>query len=82
MFEFAEGHPGRVLVQRSRNASLLVMGTQELVGLGRMLMGSVSHHCLSHASCSVVAVPAVYPVVWKPAPGTEILVSSDDTSER
>ena len=59
-----------------------MMGTQEMVGLGRMLMGSVSHHCLSHASCSVVAVPAVYPVVWKSALGTESLVSCDDSSER
>jgi nucleotide-binding universal stress UspA family protein len=61
LFEFAEGHPGKVLVQRSSDAALLVMGTQEMVGLGRILMGSVSHHCLSHAGCPVVAVPAVYP---------------------
>lgn len=60
-FEFAQGHPGKVLVQKSSDAALLVMGTQEMVGLGRMLMGSVSHHCLSHAGCPVVAVPAVYP---------------------
>ena len=59
--EYAEGHPGRVLVQRSRDASLLVMGTQEMVGLGRLLMGSASHYGLSHAICPVVAVPAIYP---------------------
>ena len=28
------------------------------MGLERLLVGSVSHHCLSHASCPVVAVPA------------------------
>jgi len=69
-FEFAEGHPGKVLVQRSGSAALLVMGTQEMVGLGRMLMGSVSHHCLSHADRPVVAVPAVYPSApsSRPAP--------------
>ena len=72
-FEFAEGHPGKVLVQRSGDAALLVMGTQEMVGLGRMLMGSVSHHCLSHARCPVVAVPAVYPAepVWQSPSGAE-----------
>ncbi len=79
-FEFAEGHPGKVLVQRSSKAALLVMGTQEMVGLGRMLMGSVSHHCLSHAPCPVVAVPALYPSVpvWQSAPGAERFAQSDD----
>ena len=82
-FEFAEGHPGKVLVQRSSHAALLVMGTQEMVGLGRMLMGSVSHHCLSHASCPVVAVPAAYPSVpvWQSEPGAERFVQSHATPE-
>lgn len=59
--EFAEGHPGKVLVQWSKDSELLVIGTQEMVGLGRLLMGSVSHYGLSHAVCPVVAVPAIYP---------------------
>ena len=28
------------------------------VGIGRIVSGSVSHYCLSHAQCPVVAVPA------------------------
>ena len=34
-------------------------GTGEHVGLGRIMLGSTSHYCLSHASCPVVAVPAL-----------------------
>jgi nucleotide-binding universal stress UspA family protein len=56
--QFASGDTGRVLVQQSKDARLLVVGTREHVGLGRLLSGSVSHYCLSHAACPVVAVPA------------------------
>jgi Universal stress protein family len=55
---FVTGYAGEVLVARSRDAQLLVVGTREYAGLGRLLVGSVSHYCLSHASCPVVAVPA------------------------
>lgn len=59
--EFAEGHPGKALVRESETSALLVVGTQEQVGLGRLLLGSVSHYALNHASCPVVAVPATFP---------------------
>ncbi len=52
------GDPGPVLRRQAENADLLVVGTGEHVGLGRLLVGSVSHQCLSHATCPVVAVPA------------------------
>ena len=58
LLQFAEGHPGKVLVEQSTSSALLVVGTQEQVGLGRLLLGSVSHYALSHANCPVVAVPA------------------------
>jgi nucleotide-binding universal stress UspA family protein len=58
MLQVASGDTGRVLVQQSADARLLVVGTREHVGLGRLLTGSVSHYCLSHAACPVVAVPA------------------------
>jgi nucleotide-binding universal stress UspA family protein len=35
-----------------------VVGTGEHTGVRRLLEGSVSHYCLSHAACPVVAVPA------------------------
>lgn len=55
--QFRVGHVGRILTQESRGAHLLVIGTGEHVGLGRVLIGSTSHYCLSHAFCPVVAVP-------------------------
>jgi nucleotide-binding universal stress UspA family protein len=58
VLEFVSGYPGEVLVRQSKDAQLLVVGTREHVGLGRLLAGSVSHYCLSHAACPVVAVPA------------------------
>jgi nucleotide-binding universal stress UspA family protein len=61
ILQFASGDAGRVLVRQSRDARLLVVGTREHVGLGRLLNGSVSHYCLSHALCPVVAVPAPAP---------------------
>jgi nucleotide-binding universal stress UspA family protein len=57
--EFAKGKSGHVLVNASRQARLLVVGTGEHVGLGRIMLGSTSHYCLGHASCPVVAVPAL-----------------------
>jgi nucleotide-binding universal stress UspA family protein len=57
VLEFVSGYAGEVLVRQSKDAQLLVVGTREHVGLGRLLAGSVSHYCLSHAACPVVAVP-------------------------
>jgi nucleotide-binding universal stress UspA family protein len=53
-----DGDPGPVLRAAAHDADLLVVGTGEHVGLGRLLVGSVSHQCLTHARCPVVAVPA------------------------
>jgi nucleotide-binding universal stress UspA family protein len=58
VLEFVSGYAGEALVRRSKDAQLLVVGTREHVGLGRLLAGSVSHYCLNHAACPVVAVPA------------------------
>jgi len=55
--DIVEGPPGPVLVGRSRGAALLVLGTRESTGLKRVVLGSVSHYCLSHAEVPVVAVP-------------------------
>jgi nucleotide-binding universal stress UspA family protein len=57
ILQFASGDTGPVLVSQSKDARLLVVGTREHVGLGRLVSGSVSHYCLSHAACPV-AVPA------------------------
>ena len=52
------GDPGPVLRRQADNADVLVVGTGQHVGLGRLLVGSISHHLLSHAKCPVVAFPA------------------------
>ena len=52
------GDPGPVIRSQADDADLLVVGTGDHVGLGRLLVGSVSHQCLTHAKCPVVAVPA------------------------
>jgi nucleotide-binding universal stress UspA family protein len=60
VLEFEVGRAGNILVHAAENASLLVVGTGEHVGLGKILLGSTSHYCLTHARCPVVAVPAPY----------------------
>jgi hypothetical protein len=62
------GDPGRVLVAESADAVLLVIGTREHVGWGRILNGSISHYCLSHAVCPVVAVPPAATRVYESEP--------------
>ena len=57
--EILQGPPGPTLVQRASTADLLVVGTGEHAGVRRLVSGSVSHHCLSHAHGPVVAVPAL-----------------------
>jgi nucleotide-binding universal stress UspA family protein len=54
--DFFSGEAGPVLVAESVGARLLVVGTKEHVGISRLVSGSVSHHCFSHAQCPVVAV--------------------------
>jgi nucleotide-binding universal stress UspA family protein len=55
--DVVEGQPGPVLVELSQQADLLVLGTREHTGMRRLVHGSVSHYCLSHAHGPVVAVP-------------------------
>lgn len=45
------------LIDASREADLLVVGSRGHGGLPALVLGSVSSHVVSHASCSVVVVP-------------------------
>lgn len=51
-----EGHPAPVLVERSHDADLLVVGSRGHGQFTGMLLGSVSEYCVAHASCPVVVV--------------------------
>lgn len=52
----AEGHPTAVLLDRSRDADLVVVGNRGHGGFAGMLLGSVSQHLVAHATCPVVVV--------------------------
>lgn len=49
-----EGHPAPTLVDASRDAELLVLGSRGHGEFAGMLIGSVSQHCASNAHCPVL----------------------------
>lgn len=55
--DFFVDDPGPAVIGASADAALIVMGTREHRGIGRLVYGSVSRYCLSHSKVPVVAVP-------------------------
>jgi nucleotide-binding universal stress UspA family protein len=53
-----EGHPAEALVEASRSADLVVVGSRGHGGFAGMLLGSVSQHCAAHAASPVL--------IWRP----------------
>jgi nucleotide-binding universal stress UspA family protein len=51
-----EGHPAPVLVDQSKNADLLVVGSRGHGEFAGMLIGSVSQHCVANAHCPVLVL--------------------------
>jgi nucleotide-binding universal stress UspA family protein len=52
------GHPAAVLLDQAKDADLLVVGSHGHGGFVGALLGSVSLHCVHHATCPVVVVRA------------------------
>ncbi len=51
-----EGHPAKVLLDAAKGADLLVVGCRGHGAFSGMLLGSVSQHCMTHASCPVMVI--------------------------
>jgi nucleotide-binding universal stress UspA family protein len=54
--EVVEGPAALELLEASKGADLLVIGSRGHGAFTGMLLGSVSEHCVSHASCPVLVV--------------------------
>jgi nucleotide-binding universal stress UspA family protein len=52
--QVTEGRPGPVLVDASRDADLLVVGSRGHGEFADILLGSVGVHCATHAHCPVL----------------------------
>lgn len=51
-----QGRPAPVLIEASKGAEMLVVGSRGHGEFAGMLLGSVSEHCVSHAECPVLVL--------------------------
>jgi nucleotide-binding universal stress UspA family protein len=49
-------HPAKTLVERSRDADMLVVGSRGRGGFKELLLGSIGQQCASYAECPVVII--------------------------
>ena len=51
-----QGNAAKVLIDRSKGADLVVVGSRGRDGFAGMLLGSVSQHVIAHSHCPVAVV--------------------------
>jgi nucleotide-binding universal stress UspA family protein len=52
-----EGPAAQVLLEAGKGAELMVLGSRGHGAFSGMLLGSVSQHCVQHATCPTVVIP-------------------------
>ena len=60
--EVVEGPPALMLMRAAAGADLLVVGSRGHGAFAGMLLGSVSEHCVHHATCPVVVIRHAHPL--------------------
>ena len=56
--ETVEGHAAQVLLESVSGSDMIVVGSHGHGGFVGAMLGSISHHVVSHSRCPVVVVPA------------------------
>lgn len=75
--QVVQGHATTVLLERAEQADLLVVGSRGHGAFMGMLLGSIAHQCLHHATGPVAVVP---PTAEVPADGA-VVVGVDGSEE-